>query len=151
MNQYLTYQNPQTVTSSIVRDNRSGKCLEDPVGDSHCVSGRTVESRSALNGLRQYYRPPWTPALVWDLAPRPLGKTQMDDREVDEFDAPDGVEATTASDRDTALGSRKRSPIARFFSILGPGLVTGAADDDPSGIATYYQAGATYSNGCSGW
>ena len=104
-----------------------------------------------MNGLRQYYRPPWTPALVWDLAPRPLGKTQMDDREVDEFDAPDGVEATTASDRDTALGSRKRSPIARFFSILGPGLVTGAADDDPSGIATYYQAGATYSNGCSGW
>jgi NRAMP (natural resistance-associated macrophage protein)-like metal ion transporter len=71
----------------------------------------------------------------------------MDDREVEEFDAPDGVETTTASDRDTALGSRKRSPIARFFSILGPGLVTGAADDDPSGIATYSQAGATYSNG----
>jgi hypothetical protein len=26
---------------------------------------------------------------------------------------------------------------------LGPGLITGAADDDPSGIATYSQAGAT--------
>ena len=30
----------------------------------------------------------------------------------------------------------------RFFSALGPGLVTGAADDDPSGIATYSIAGA---------
>jgi NRAMP (natural resistance-associated macrophage protein)-like metal ion transporter len=35
----------------------------------------------------------------------------------------------------------------RFLGLLGPGLVTGAADDDPSGIATYAQAGATFSNG----
>lgn len=34
--------------------------------------------------------------------------------------------------------------IKRFFKILGPGLVTGASDDDPSGIATYSQAGAQY-------
>ena len=32
----------------------------------------------------------------------------------------------------------------RYWKILGPGLVTGAADDDPSGIATYSQAGAGY-------
>ena len=31
--------------------------------------------------------------------------------------------------------------------MLGPGLITGAADDDPSGIATYSQAGATYGFG----
>jgi NRAMP (natural resistance-associated macrophage protein)-like metal ion transporter len=31
-----------------------------------------------------------------------------------------------------------------FWSKLGPGLVTGASDDDPSGIATYSQAGAAY-------
>ena len=30
---------------------------------------------------------------------------------------------------------------------LGPGLITGAADDDPSGIATYSQAGAQYGLG----
>ena len=30
----------------------------------------------------------------------------------------------------------------RLFGILGPGLITGASDDDPSGIATYSQAGA---------
>jgi NRAMP (natural resistance-associated macrophage protein)-like metal ion transporter len=32
----------------------------------------------------------------------------------------------------------------RFLRILGPGIVTGAADDDPSGIATYSQAGAQF-------
>ena len=36
----------------------------------------------------------------------------------------------------------KKNSIRRFFSILGPGLITGAADDDPSGIATYSIAGA---------
>jgi NRAMP (natural resistance-associated macrophage protein)-like metal ion transporter len=34
--------------------------------------------------------------------------------------------------------------IKDFFRKLGPGLVTGAADDDPSGIATYSQAGARF-------
>lgn len=36
----------------------------------------------------------------------------------------------------------KKNPLKRFFSVLGPGLITGAADDDPSGIATYSIAGA---------
>src|SRR5450830_2075022 len=40
-------------------------------------------------------------------------------------------------------------PIRKLFSRqslrqLGPGLITGAADDDPSGIATYSQAGAQF-------
>jgi NRAMP (natural resistance-associated macrophage protein)-like metal ion transporter len=34
------------------------------------------------------------------------------------------------------------NPLTRFWKILGPGLVTGAADDDPSGIVTYSIAGA---------
>src|SRR6267142_2698638 len=33
-----------------------------------------------------------------------------------------------------------RSPIKSFFKLLGPGLITGASDDDPSGIATYSTA-----------
>lgn len=33
--------------------------------------------------------------------------------------------------------------LARFFGVLGPGIVTGASDDDPSGIATYAVAGAS--------
>ncbi|MBV8938834.1 MAG: divalent metal cation transporter, partial [Alphaproteobacteria bacterium] len=36
----------------------------------------------------------------------------------------------------------KQSFLRRFFSALGPGVITGAADDDPSGIATYSIAGA---------
>lgn len=39
---------------------------------------------------------------------------------------------------------RRRSRITKLF---GPGLITGAADDDPSGIATYSQAGAAYGFG----
>jgi len=40
-----------------------------------------------------------------------------------------------------------RNPIVRFFANLGPGLITGAADDDPSGIATYSSAGALLGTG----
>jgi len=40
-----------------------------------------------------------------------------------------------------------RKRFSRFIRILGPGVVTGAADDDPSGIATYSQAGAAYGLG----
>lgn len=36
------------------------------------------------------------------------------------------------------------SKFTAFWKQLGPGLVTGASDDDPSGIATYSQAGAAY-------
>ena len=38
---------------------------------------------------------------------------------------------------------KKPNPIKRFLKLLGPGLITGAADDDPSGIATYSIAGAS--------
>ncbi len=46
------------------------------------------------------------------------------------------------------MGQRKPSgAIQRFFSELGPGLITGAADDDPSGIATYSVTGAAFGYG----
>jgi NRAMP (natural resistance-associated macrophage protein)-like metal ion transporter len=37
---------------------------------------------------------------------------------------------------------RKNNPIKQLLDRLGPGLITGASDDDPSGIGTYSQAGA---------
>jgi NRAMP (natural resistance-associated macrophage protein)-like metal ion transporter len=40
-----------------------------------------------------------------------------------------------------------KKPGMILFRLLGPGLVTGAADDDPSGIATYSQAGAQFGYG----
>jgi len=39
---------------------------------------------------------------------------------------------------------RPASHVRRFFAELGPGLITGAADDDPSGISTYSVSGAAF-------
>jgi NRAMP (natural resistance-associated macrophage protein)-like metal ion transporter len=39
------------------------------------------------------------------------------------------------------------NPLVRYFKLLGPGLVTGASDDDPSGITTYSMAGASLGYG----
>ena len=39
---------------------------------------------------------------------------------------------------------KKSNALIKFWKILGPGLITGASDDDPSGIATYSQAGAAF-------
>jgi NRAMP (natural resistance-associated macrophage protein)-like metal ion transporter len=49
------------------------------------------------------------------------------------------------SQRSKAL-NRRRGPahFRRFFRRLGPGLITGAADDDPSGISTYSVTGAAF-------
>jgi hypothetical protein len=45
---------------------------------------------------------------------------------------------------------RETFRLRRFLSMLGPGLITGASDDDPSGIGTYSQAGAQLGFGI-GW
>ena len=46
-----------------------------------------------------------------------------------------------------ARRSESKKPKRMLLRLLGPGLVTGAADDDPSGIATYSQAGAQFGYG----
>jgi NRAMP (natural resistance-associated macrophage protein)-like metal ion transporter len=43
-----------------------------------------------------------------------------------------------------AEGGKGSGRLRKFLAILGPGLITGAADDDPSGISTYSVAGAAY-------
>ena len=63
--------------------------------------------------------------------------------------APDFVPSSPSDRRSVPRRYRPRSlkPHQRFSSRareLGPGLITGAADDDPSGIATYSQAGAAF-------
>ena len=49
--------------------------------------------------------------------------------------------ATPSSRRKPA---RRHTRLKKFLKTLGPGLVTGASDDDPSGIVTYSQAGAMF-------
>src|SRR4051812_24635314 len=48
---------------------------------------------------------------------------------------------------DHSTSKTKLSPIRSLLKNLGPGLVTGASDDDPSGIATYSQVGAQFGYG----
>jgi NRAMP (natural resistance-associated macrophage protein)-like metal ion transporter len=43
----------------------------------------------------------------------------------------------------------KQPETPKLLQVLGPGLITGASDDDPSGIATYSQAGAQFGFGLS--
>jgi NRAMP (natural resistance-associated macrophage protein)-like metal ion transporter len=51
------------------------------------------------------------------------------------------VSPQTGSSVQTAAGTPNKPGL---LSVLGPGLITGASDDDPSGIATYSQAGAQF-------
>ena len=55
---------------------------------------------------------------------------------------------TTAPERPSAAASLSATPSEppprNFLHTLGPGLITGASDDDPSGIATYSQVGAQF-------
>ena len=57
-----------------------------------------------------------------------------------------GASAARSSRRsELDLTRRNVGPVWRqYLRAMGPGLVTGASDDDPSGIATYSQAGAQY-------
>jgi NRAMP (natural resistance-associated macrophage protein)-like metal ion transporter len=45
------------------------------------------------------------------------------------------------------VAGEPRDQVRHLLGILGPGLITGAADDDPSGIATYSQTGAQFGYG----
>src|SRR5262245_41326939 len=84
---------------------------------------------------------------------------QPDDLEAAKHE-PDSATSTTTPERFSAqlqwlrerLGEPRgsaRPPLrtGRWLRIIGPGLITGAADDDPSGIGTYSQAGAAYGSG----
>src|SRR3982075_3147580 len=53
----------------------------------------------------------------------------------------------TEANRSETKNSKTKKPAGMLLRLLGPGLVTGAADDDPSGIATYSQAGAQFGYG----
>ena len=54
------------------------------------------------------------------------------------------ISANAAGGTAASMPARLRARLARFVKVLGPGVITGAADDDPSGIATYSIAGAQF-------
>jgi NRAMP (natural resistance-associated macrophage protein)-like metal ion transporter len=53
-------------------------------------------------------------------------------------------EASLKQKKGPGAGQTFADSVRRFFAQLGPGLVTGAADDDPSGISTYAVTGAAF-------
>src|SRR3972149_11586198 len=60
------------------------------------------------------------------------------------------LDSTVAKTEQLARSLPKAKTIKKtkqYWNVLGPGLTTGASDDDPSGIATYSQAGAQYGFG----
>ncbi|CAN5194231.1 divalent metal cation transporter [soil metagenome] len=65
---------------------------------------------------------------------------------------PDELETAPASGLQSNLAEQRLETFRfkGFFRTLGPGLITGASDDDPSGIGTYSQAGAQLGYGI-GW
>jgi NRAMP (natural resistance-associated macrophage protein)-like metal ion transporter len=85
-----------------------------------------MEARMAVPDPRQRNSPDTDQAVAADTAPRP---------------ADTGPPTADTGPR------RHRSRLRYLIGILGPGLVTGAADDDPSGIATYSQTGAQFGYG----
>jgi Mn2+/Fe2+ NRAMP family transporter len=58
-----------------------------------------------------------------------------------------GTQVASASQKRDSTRRRGHPTLRRLLGTLGPGLVTGAADDDPSGIATYSQTGAQFGYG----
>jgi NRAMP (natural resistance-associated macrophage protein)-like metal ion transporter len=62
---------------------------------------------------------------------------------------PVGTAPPPGGPNEPALGAREAklagepNPLTRLLKLLGPGLITGASDDDPSGIGTYAVAGAS--------
>ena len=64
------------------------------------------------------------------------------------FEAPskilEEVFATVEKEEKKIISKKPFKLAEEYFNTLGPGLTTGAADDDPSGIATYSQTGAQY-------
>jgi Mn2+/Fe2+ NRAMP family transporter len=54
------------------------------------------------------------------------------------------MESHIVDDDPEDWGRTPGSKRPRLFRLLGPGLITGASDDDPSGIATYSQARAQF-------
>lgn len=54
------------------------------------------------------------------------------------------IEKRSEEQPQAVQSGQRRGSLGRLFSKLGPGLITGASDDDPSGIATYSQIGAQF-------
>lgn len=79
---------------------------------------------------------------------RALGLSTQDRPEKTLKRKPEGEAAGgTSANGPATLYELKKHPFTGFLQLLGPGLITGASDDDPSGIGTYSQVGSQFGYG----
>ena len=78
-----------------------------------------------------------------------MRRISQDDRSLQEQTEPlitEGSFEASVPRNDFRLGDRReedqRTGLRKLIKVLGPGLITGASDDDPSGVGTYAQTGA---------
>jgi NRAMP (natural resistance-associated macrophage protein)-like metal ion transporter len=71
---------------------------------------------------------------------------ELPPEEVEKSVSSEAATGTPHAGRSGIDEARRRGPAA-FLQVLGPGLITGASDDDPSGIGTYSQAGSQFGLG----
>ncbi len=75
------------------------------------------------------------------------GKQPESVEEITKEGAPGQANTGTPTAGRTTISEAKRKGPLGIFQLLGPGLITGASDDDPSGIGTYSQVGSQYGYG----
>jgi len=76
-----------------------------------------------------------------DTEPRPEELLKEESKHEEEADT-----GAPAAGRSSVHEVRRKGPLG-FLQMLGPGLITGASDDDPSGIGTYSQVGSQFGYG----
>ena len=66
---------------------------------------------------------------------------------VDEVEQPVRAHEETSGAKQRSFDEARRQGLVGWLRLLGPGLITGASDDDPSGIGTYSQVGSQFGFG----
>src|SRR5580704_4100017 len=137
---------PSTTRSSSARFTPATKTR--PFSVTRMISIKHGARRSISKAGRRTRQRSGSPGILlrtFKLIPRSISQTTT----------PIGLWATSFSPTHFTFGARRNQQnergqnrratehlLQRFLSVLGPGLITGAADDDPSGVATYTIAGA---------
>jgi NRAMP (natural resistance-associated macrophage protein)-like metal ion transporter len=89
-------------------------------------------------------------ALIWEIERTKVNVSPNGSESADaETGAPIGPEPIIGELANVAVIAASAEPVGwlrKTMKLFGPGLVTGAADDDPSGIATYSSVGAQFGN-----
>ncbi|HEY8759355.1 MAG TPA: Nramp family divalent metal transporter [Candidatus Dormibacteraeota bacterium] len=75
------------------------------------------------------------------------GKQPRSADEITKGDAPKTAETGAPAEGRSTLRDARRKGVLGHLQVLGPGLITGASDDDPSGIGTYSQVGSQFGYG----